>query len=110
MIKFYDYNPVPLTYSQSELAQLVDEYLNGVSFVCTYKEICRFILDKAITEGRVENANSTEYSSREISPLSSIEISKYLWSLIWDKKIFIAFGGNPFIAQHTDDVRFIINK
>lgn len=49
-------------------------------------------------------------SSREMSPLSAIEVSKCLWELIWDKRIFIAFGENPYAARYAGDTRFIINS
>lgn len=45
-----------------------------------------------------------------MSPLSAIEVSKCLWELIWDKRIFIAFGENPYAAHYAGDTRFVINK
>lgn len=53
---------------------------------------------------------ATRYSSREMSPLSAIEVSKCLWELIWDKKIFIAFGENPYAAHYAGDTRFVVNR
>ena len=45
-----------------------------------------------------------------MSPSSAIEVSKCLWELIWDKKIFIAFGENSYMAHYAGDTRFIINE
>lgn len=105
----YDSNPVPVTYTQEELRQVIEDYLNDVTTEFSFRGLCSYIIDKAITEGKVRDANHTQYSSREINPSSAIEVSKYLWELIWDKRIFIAFGENPYVAHYAGDTRFIIN-
>lgn len=76
----------------------------------SFKGLCYHIIEKAISDGKVRNASTTQYSSREMNPLSSIEVSKYLWNLLWDKKIYIAFGENPYAAHYNGDTRFIINR
>lgn len=106
----YDSNPVPVTYTQEELRLVIDDYLNDVTLEFSFRGICSYIIDKAITEGKVPDASHTQYSSREMSPLSAIEVSKYLWELIWDKKIFIAFGENLYMAHYAGDTRFVINR
>jgi len=106
----YDSNPVPVTYTQEELRQVVDSYLKEVHTEFSFRGICSYIVDKAIKEGKVRDASHTKYSSREMSPLSAIEASKCLWELIWDKKIFIAFGENPYAARYSGDTRFVIDS
>ncbi len=105
----YNSNPVPVTYTKEELENVINEYLNGVQTEFSFRGICSYIIDKAIKDEKVADAKNTQYSSREMSPLSAIEVSKYLWSLIWDKKIFIAFGDNPYSANCINDTRFIVN-
>lgn len=106
----YDPNPVPVTYTQEELRQVVDSYLKEVDTEFSFRGICSYIVDKAIKEGKVRDASHTKYSSREMSPLSAIEASKCLWEQIWDKKIFIAFGENPYAAHYSGDTRFVIDS
>lgn len=106
----YDSNPVPVTYTQEELRQVIDNYLKDVTTEFSFRGLCSYIIDKAIAEGKVPNASHTQYSSREITPLSAIEVSKYLWELIWDKKIFIAFGENLYVARYVGDTRFVVNR
>lgn len=106
----YDSNPVPVTYTQEELRQVIDDYLKDVTTEFSFRSLCSYIIDNAIAEGKVPNASHTQYSSREMSPLSAIEVSKCLWELIWDKKIFIAFGENPYMAHYAGDTRFVINR
>lgn len=110
MYMIYDSNPVPVTYTQEELSQVINDYIDGVSMEFSFKGLCYYIIEKAISEGKVRNASNTQYSSREMNSLSSIEVSKYLWQLIWDKKIYIAFGENPYAAHYKGDTRFIVNR
>lgn len=109
MYVIYDSNPVPVTYTQDELKQVVDSFLKDVTTEFSFRGLCSYIIDKAIKDGKVRNANNTQYSSRQMNPMSAIEVSKYLWELIWAKKIYIAFGENPYSAHYTGDTRFIIN-
>lgn len=106
----YDSNPVPVTYTKEELASVIEEYLKDVTLDFSFRDLCYFIIEKAIIDGKVRDAKNTHYSSREMNPLSSIEVSKYLWNLIWEHKIMVAFGENPYAAHSRSDTRFIINK
>lgn len=106
----YDSNPVPVTYGQEELEKVIDEYLNGETTEFSFKRLCHHIVEKAIFEGKVRNANNTHYSSRELNPFYSIEVSKCLWKLIWDRKVFIVFGDNPYMAHYNNDTHFVVNK
>lgn len=110
MYVIYDSNPVPVTYTYDELKQVIDIYLKDVTTEFSFRSLCSYIIDKAIKEGKVRNASNTQYSSRQMNPMSAIEVSKYLWELIWDKKIYIAFGENPYAAHYTGDTRFVINR
>ena len=110
MYTVYDSNPVPVTYTQAELEQVIDDFIKETSREFSFRRLCSHIIEKAISEKKVEKAETTQYSSREMNPLSSIEVSRYLWKLIWDKKIFIAFGENPYAPTYKNDTRFVINK
>lgn len=106
----YDPNPVPVTYTAEELGRKIDEYIKEVNTEFSFKGVCQYILDCAIKDGKVRDAEHTQYSSRELNPFSSIEVSKYLWELIWSKRIYIAFGENPYAAHYNGDTRFVINE
>ena len=106
----YDPNPVPVTYTQEELRQVIEDFLKEGTTEFSFRGLCSYIVDKAIKDGMVRDASHTQYSSRELSPLSAIEVSKCLWELIWDKKIFIAFGENPYAAHYAGDTRFVIDR
>lgn len=101
----YDPNPVSLTYTEDEVRKLVNEYVQEQTREFSYKSVCAFILRHAIEEGKVPNADHTQYSSNELNPVSGVMVSKVLWELIWNKTIFIAFGKNPYTNGFYDDTR-----
>lgn len=107
MLTIYNPNPVPVTYTTEELQRVIDSYIKDVKTEFSFRGICAYVIEKAISDGKVRDAHNTRYSSRVMSPLSSIEVSKYLWQLIWNKNIFIAFGENPYSANYNNDTRFI---
>ena len=110
MYMTYDSNPVPVTYTPEELEQVIADYLMNVDMEFSFRGLSYHIVQKAIEEGKVRDAKTTQYSSRELNPIYAIEVSKCLWKLIWNKKIFIAFGENPYIAHYNNDTRFVVNK
>lgn len=106
-ITVYDPNPVPVTYSNDELKMVVSDFIDDIESEFSYTRLCSYIIDRAISEKKVRNAETTQYSSRNLNPRVSIEVSRVLWDFIWSKKIFIAFGSNPYIASNNNDVRFM---
>lgn len=98
-----DPNPVRLTYSEDELRKLIGDYIQERNGEFSYKSICSFILLHAIDEGKVPNADHTQYSSSELNPISGMMVSKIIWELIWNKQIFILFGKNLYGGGYDDD-------
>lgn len=101
----YDMNPVSITYSEDELRTLIEDFVNKQDNEFSYKIVCHHILGKAKEEGKVPNADNTQYSSNELNPWSGAIVSKIIWEMIWDRKVFIAFGSNPYRGGYPDDVR-----
>ena len=110
MYMTYNSNPVPVAYTPEELEQVITDYLKNVDLEFSFRGLCYYIVQKAIEEGKVRDEKTTQYSSRELNLISSIEVSKCLWRLIWDKKILIAFGENPYVSHYNGDTCFVLNK
>ena len=108
MFMRYDSNPVTILFTEDEIRKLTMAYIEKANREFSYKSICAHILQKAKEEGKVPNASNTTYSSSELNPVSGSVVSKILWELIWDKKIYIVFGKNPYGGGYYDDIR--LNK
>ena len=99
-------NPVPVTYDNQELLGIIDKFLSEINDEFSYKGVCRYIVNEAKRNNKVEGAPNTRYSSSDISIADGIRISKILWEKIWNKEIFVAFGDNPYRGVGKDDTRF----
>lgn len=109
-ITYYSSNPVPVEYTLKEMKQVIKDYFSKVKDEFSFSSLSDYIVSRAIKEGKVTNASNTQYSSNKMSPKSSILVSKILWKYIWDRKVFIAFGENPYTANYKGDTRFAIVK
>ena len=101
-----DPNPVPVTYDDQELLRIVDKCLSETDGEFSYKGVCRYVVNEAKRNDKVEGAPHTKYSSSDISIADGIRISRILCEKIWNKEIFVAFGDNPYRGVGKDDTRF----
>jgi len=102
----FDSNPVPITYTYEELEIIIDDFIkDNKSF--GFHELCNFIVEKAKKDNKVVNAQNTKYSSSELQPSCNSIISRILWNLIWNRKLIIEFGTNPYRSQYPDDTYFV---
>ena len=109
-ITYYNSNPVPVEYTEEAMKEKVLTFINDRNGEFSFRTLSNFIIQTAMNEQKVKDAAHTQYSSNEMDSLSSIQLSKILWELIWDKKVFIAFGENPYMAHYAGDIRFVVVK
>ena len=66
----------------------------------TYYTLCRFVLYKAKEGDALEGVDpNTYYESPNISQKELTRISRLLWDLILDRKIFVDFSNNAYMAH-----------
>lgn len=106
-ITYYNSNPVPVEYTEEEMKEKVLTFIKDRKSEFSFRSLSNYIVQTAMNEQKVKDAAHTQYSSNEMDPHSSIQLSKILWDLIWDKKVFIAFGENPYMAHYAGDTRFV---
>ena len=108
---YYNPNPVPVEYTEEEMRERVLSYLDNGRSEFSFRQLSNYIINSAKEEHKVKNASHTQYGSNEMDTASSIQLSRILWELIWDKKIIIVFGDNPYVSHSAGDTRFVaINK
>lgn len=102
-----NYNPVPLDYTDEELRKVVEEYIDAQKTEFSFKRMCLAILHRAMDEGKTVDSRHTQYESNELKASDGIRISRILWDMIFEKRIIIAFGDNPYSSSYGNDTRFI---
>ena len=86
---------LPLTYSFQELEQKISKMVTEMPSSFTFQQICGHVLQMADKEGRIQKAPSTEYSTIHLTSNDVQTISRILWNMIWEKKLFIVFDAYP---------------
>ena len=105
-----DPNPVKILYDEESLRDRVLMVMAGRDHTLgiTFVNLCYQVLQLAIQEHKVENAETTCYTNEEISPEDQVRVSRILWELIWSHKIFLLFGRSPLLGLSNGEDRFVM--
>ena len=61
---------------------------------------------KRISE-KTQKADDTIVTSEELAPEEQVRVSRILWELIWDHKIFLLFGRSELLGLSNGEDRFV---
>ena len=101
----YGPSKLPLLYTDKELLQLVESYIQNVKSYFRYSNICNFIEDKALQEEKFQVEPYTRYVDIIISEQDHHRINMILWQMIWRKKIAIEFNN---MFSNNNDTMFSV--
>jgi len=93
-----------LKYEDNELLGVINNYIcnkkaHGDMYF-TYYTLCRSILYKAKEEDALSGVEpNTYYESPNLSQKEQTRISRLLWELILEHKIFVDFSNNAYMAH-----------
>lgn len=87
-------NPKTLTYSDTELRHLVEEFIVQQKKEFTFKSLCSFILYWAMEEGKTAGNGSLVRESNELPESDQDRVRRILESIVKDGRIAIAHGDN----------------
>lgn len=97
-----------LKYDDSQLLDIITGYIQkkiaaGEDYF-TYFTLCKTVLKKADSENMLlDKEADTFYASPNLSPKEYTRISRLLWKLILEGKIFVDFSNNAYIAHYEND-------
>lgn len=105
-----DFNPVPVMYTDEELASCVYTILadNERGDTISFNRICTQIVQMAKSSGKVKP--DTEYNSSEISLRDQLRLSAIMWDMIFEKKVFPLFGSKRWFGCNEEDTLFVIQS
>lgn len=97
-----------LRYADEELLDIIRNYIkkriDAQEDYFTYFTLCKSILKTADSMNRLEGKEpNTYYASPNLSPKEFTRISRLLWTLILDRRIFVDFSNNAYIARYEND-------
>lgn len=82
---------LPLKLEDEELKNLIDSFIGEFESVFSYDQLCNAIKYFALQNNYFKIEPHTEYHNIEITDGDNCRISKYLWQLIWSRKLIINF-------------------
>lgn len=103
-ITAYGDHQFDLKYKDEKLLEIIENYIcdkktHGEMYF-TYYTLCRFILYRAKKDDALEGVTpNTYYESPNVSQKELTRISRLLWDLILDRKIFVDFSNNAYMAH-----------
>lgn len=111
MIYYYDKCPLRILYTDEEISALLLTYFASLEVkIITFSEISDYVLDKADKEHKLETEPNTRYNRIILTDEDGIRLSRILWDMILEKKIFLDFHRNPYGNLSSTDYVFIINS
>ena len=106
----YDSNPVKLDYNNEELKERINmimdsrDHTTGITFV----NLCYQLVQVGFQEHRVKKTDENAILiSEELSPEDQVRVSRTLWELIWNQKIFLLFGRSELLGLSNGEDRFV---
>ena len=105
----YDANPVHVLYNNEELRDRILMVIEGRDKTTgiTFVNLCYQVMQMAFQENMVKKANDTIVTSEELAPGEQVRVSRILWELIWDHKIFLLFGRSELLGLSNGEDRFV---
>ncbi len=100
-----------LQYDDKELMDIITAYIqtkkNSNEDFFTYFVLCKYIINFADGADKLEGKEkNTYYTSIVLSQKEYTRVSRLLWDLILDKKIFVDFSNNSYTTRYENDTVF----
>ena len=105
----YDSNPVHLLYNNEELRDRILMIVEGRDKTTgiTFVNLCYQIIQMGFQENKVKIPEDTIITSEELAPEEQVRVSRILWELIWNHKIFLLFGRSDLLGLSNGEDRFV---
>jgi hypothetical protein len=79
------------------------DHTTGITFV----NLCYQIIQIGFQENKVVIPEDSIVTSEELAAEEQVRVSRILWELIWDRKIFLLFGRSDLLGLSNGEDRFV---
>lgn len=90
-----------VTYTDDELREKILGYVDSRTEGVGFRDICTYVLTKAVAEGRIEGPAGEEYEWEQLSHPDVLRTDRTLWQLIWKHVLVIDFDSTHYPAPDT---------
>lgn len=100
-----------LRYNDEDLKGIVDAYIKKQKsqdiYYFTYFTLCKYILLEADRADKlIGKEPNTYYQQPNLNQKAYTHISRIIWDFIFERKIFVDFSNNAYIAHYDNDTVF----
>ena len=105
----YDANPIHILFNDENLKQRLLALIvgNNTPSGTTFNALCFHIRQQAIDDHAVADPDGTVYTNDELAPEDQLRVSRLLWELIWEHKVFLLFGRSALLGLSNGEDRFV---
>ena len=105
----YDSTPNKTLYDNETMKHLVEVIIekNDSTSGTTFLNLCNQVRQQAIRDRALADLENTVYSCEELAPEEQVRVSRVLWELIWEHKVFVLFGRSPLLGLSNGEDRFV---
>ncbi len=105
----YDSNPVHILFDNENLKHRILVLIEGHDSPSgiTFVNLCYQLKQMAIRDRALADLENTVYTSDELAPEDQVRVSRVLWELIWEHKIFLLFGRSELLGLSNGEDRFV---
>ena len=105
----YDAKPIHILYDNEALKHIAFVIIerNDTTSGTTFVNLCHQIRQQAIRDRALADLENTVYTSEELAPEDQVRVSRVLWELIWEHKIFLLFGRSELLGLSNGEDRFV---
>ena len=96
---------IPLAYTEQELEKKVSSLIDVMPSPFTFHKLCNKLLQEAVKEHKLRKELDTEYSTIHLTSNDLQAVSKILWSMILERKIYTIFNAYP-CSRETQETLF----
>ena len=105
----FDPNPVHVLYDNESLKHLILVIIerNDAPSGTTFLNLCNQIRQQAIRDRALADLENVVYTNEHLAPEDQVRVSRLLWELIWEHKVFLLFGRSPLLGLSNGEDRFV---
>lgn len=111
MLFFYDKTPVGILYTDKEMLDVLTSFIDTFDGdTITYGQISTYIISKADKDSKLDKLPEAKYNSIILTDKDGQRLSRMLWELIFQRKIYLNFYRNLYSNIKQDDFVFGLIK
>ena len=97
---------LPLNIDEETFSKSLEKLVNNFGDSFSYRQLYTSFKYEAVQNDWFKKEPYTQYANIELTDKDAHKISKYLWKMIWEKKLILEFNYNEYRSNYPSDYMF----